>query len=254
MITARTGRTEWEFKDLPPQSGKEGIVASLLDRMGGRYASALDINLAGGASSELFKWFLASVLFGVRIGEGIAMKTYREFEKAGALSARAILDTGWQGLVDILDRGGYVRYDFKTATKLLEIMRALEEKYHGDLNRLHSAAKDETDLEQRLQDLGKGIGPVTANIFLRELRDVWEKAKPRLSEPALLAARNLGLAERTTPDLVLGELQLIWKASARKGSFADFEAALVRLGKNFCGKGKCSSCPMKPECSHGESG
>jgi len=208
----------------------------------------LGISLEGGESRELFRWFLASILFGARIGEAIAIRTYCEFEKRGVLSCRAVLDTGWQGLVDILDRGGYVRYDFKTATKLLEIMRALKEQYQGDLNQLHSAAEDEKDLEQRLRDLGKGIGPVTTNIFLRELRSVWEKAKPVLSEPAMVAARNLGLVKATKSELALDELRHIWKVSALQGRFSDLEAALVRLGKNFCRKGNCSSCPMKLEC------
>jgi hypothetical protein len=35
-----------------------------------------------------------------------------------------------------------------------------------------------------LKALGKGIGDVTANIFLRELRSIWSKAEPLL--PALM--------------------------------------------------------------------
>jgi hypothetical protein len=35
------------------------------------------------------------------------------------------MEKGWDGLVAILDRGGYVCYDYKTATKLLEINRNL---------------------------------------------------------------------------------------------------------------------------------
>ena len=231
-----------------PQGRKEDIVRALFDRMGGTYASALGINLAGSDPAELFRWFLASILFGARIGESIAVKTYREFENTGVVSCATILKTGWQGLVDILDRGGYVRYDFKTATRLLEITGALQEQHQGDLNRLHSAAKDEKDLEQKLQELGKGIGPVTTNIFLRELREVWKKAKPTLSEPAVLAVRSLGLVKTSKPDLALEELQRLWEWSTRQGRFSDFEAALVRLGKNFCRKGKCSACPMKAAC------
>jgi gamma-glutamyl:cysteine ligase YbdK (ATP-grasp superfamily) len=51
-----------------------------------------------------------------------------------------------------------VRYDFKTATKLLEAMRHLVDQYHGNLNTLHDDAKDARDLENRLKALGKGIG------------------------------------------------------------------------------------------------
>jgi len=30
--------------------------------------------------------------------------------------------------------------------------------------------------------------------------------------------------------------------------FPDFEAALLRLGKDYCRKGFCDRCPMKCEC------
>lgn len=228
---------------------QQHVCAKLVKELGGGYSSALSIKLATMESEGMFKWFLASVLFGARIGESIAMRTYREFEKARVLSADAVLETGWQGLVDILDRGGYVRYDFKTATKLLEVMGALKKKYQGDLNRLHFFAKDERDLEDKLHGLGKGIGPVTVNIFLRELRDLWEKAEPPLSEPALLASWNLGLTQATDAASALEELKTMWEASEQgKGRFSDFEAALVRLGKNYCRKKRCSLCPVKQEC------
>ena len=225
------------------------LYTRLLLELGGGYAPALGIDLASMKSDEVFRWFLASVLFGTRIGESIAMNTYKEFEKADVLSSEAVLETGWQSLVDILDRGGYVRYDFKTATKLLEVTQTLKDKYECDFNRLHFFAKDERDLEKKLQRLGKGIGPVTLNIFLRELRDIWDKAETPLSELALLAARNLGLTQATDATVALEELRAMWEVS-EKGElrFSDLEAALVRLGKNYCHKKKCLFCPMKEEC------
>jgi hypothetical protein len=36
------------------------------------------------------------------------------------LTPKQILKTGWDDLVKILDEGGYTRYDFKTADRLLE--------------------------------------------------------------------------------------------------------------------------------------
>lgn len=228
---------------------EQHLCARLVKELGGGYASNLGINLAIMEPDEIFKWFLASVLFGARIGESIAMDTYKEFEKKGVLSPDAILETGWQGLVGILDQGGYVRYDSKTATKLLEVMGAIKEKYKGDLNLLHFSAKDERDLEDKLQGLARGIGPVTVYIFLRELRDLWEKAEPLLCEPELLAAESLGLISATDALSALEELRTMWEASEQgEGRFSDFEAALVRLGKNYCRKKRCSLCPVKPKC------
>ncbi len=45
------------------------------------------------------------------------------------------------------------------------------------MKRLHCAAKDSADLEARVSSF-YGVGPVTTNIFLRELRPVWPKANP----------------------------------------------------------------------------
>ena len=133
----------------------------------------------------------------------------------------------------VLDGGGYVRYDFKTATKLLDVSRALLEKYGGNLNRLHTIASDARDLERRLKALGKGIGDVTVNIFLRELRNIWPKAEPLPSELVLTAAKNLGLIPKAMADQreALQLLKEKWRneGNSPKG-FADFEAALVRLG------------------------
>jgi endonuclease III len=224
-------------------------IAALLDRLGGRFSISLGINLDQGDSHEVFKWFLASILYGARISETIANNTYRVFESSGVLSPDCILETGWDGLVLLLDLGGYVRYDFKTATKLLEVMAALTERFDGDLNVLHAQAQSPRDLEQQLMELGRGIGPATVNIFLRELRDVWEKADPLPQDLAVTAARNLGLVQADERGEVLRELRSLWERQALSGwSFADFESALVRLGKDYCRREKCTTCPVAGEC------
>jgi len=225
------------------------LIKALLDRMGGRFSAALGINLNQGESQKVFRWFLASILYGARISETIANNTYREFERSGVLSPDRILETRWDGLVWILDMGGYVRYDFKTATKLLEVMAALKERYDGDLNALHAQAQGPRDLEQKLMELGRGIGPATVNIFLRELRDVWEKADPLPQDLAVMAARNLGLVQADERGEVLNELRAVWERQALPGwRFADLESALVRLGKDYCRREKCATCPVAEGC------
>jgi len=131
------------------------------------YSKDLGIDLKSGKEEEIFKWFLACLLFGKPIQQKVAKKAYFEFKKAGILSPEKILEAGWDKLVEILDRGHYVRYDFSTATKLLEICKKLKEKY-GTLNNLLNQAKNKKDLEKKLQEF-KGIGPVTVRIFLRDL-------------------------------------------------------------------------------------
>jgi hypothetical protein len=207
--------------------------ARLLRQLGGRYATALGIDLASSRPAARFKWLLAAILYGARISQQVAARTYREFARARVLSPGAILKTGWDGLVAILDRGGYVRYDFKTATKLLLVCESLVKDYGGNLDALHAAARDARDLERRVKALGKGIGEVTAGIFLRELRGVWSKADPGASDLALAGARDLGLVPRRLRDrsAAIRRLRGAWRAAPARGfCFADFEAALVRHG------------------------
>lgn len=207
---------------------------ALVAELGGSYAAKLGINLGGLNPDEIYKWFLAAVLYGARISENIASRTWHEFEGSGVLTPERMISTGWGGLVAILDHGGYVRYDYKTATKLLDINHALLDGYGGNLNTLHAAAANSGDLERRIKDLGKGIGKVTVGIFLRELRGRWEKAEPPLSPLAFMAAQALGYLPNgigSDHKRTLICLQRLWSEHGMTAeSFPDFEAALVREG------------------------
>ena len=185
------------------------------------YSEELGIDLKSGKSEEIFKWFLASILFAKPIRETSAKKTYFCFLKHGITSAKKILDTGWNGLVEILDEGGYTRYDFSTADKLLEVFGNLQKLYNGDLNILHEKAKDSKDLEERIKELGKGIGETTVSIFLREMRYCWKKADPKPSPLVKLAMENLKIKD------------LKKFAQRKKLDLVKLESALVRYAKNF---------------------
>lgn len=228
---------------------KRKTLEALLGKFGKRYSVVLGINLDSGKDEEIFKWFLASILFGAPITETSVIKTYKCFQKYEVLTPKRILETGWDGIVRILDEGSYTRYDFKTADKLLEVMRNLMEKFNGSLKLLHCKASNAKDMENRLKDLGKGIGDVTVSIFLRELREVWEKAKPNPTSLVVSAAKNLGIVENETDENALKQLEDFWAKNKVAGeSFINFETALLRLGKNFCRKRKCASCPVKRDC------
>jgi hypothetical protein len=228
------------------QTTKIGSVAmaratlrNLLEVHGQKYSELLGIDVGSGKQEEVFKWFLASILFGAPISETSAIKTYRCFEKHGATTPRKIVARGWDDLVKILDEGSYTRYDFKTADKLLEVMGNLVELYGGNINSIHAQANDPKDLEIRLKSLGKGIGGVTVSIFLRELRGVWKKADPTPTPLVLLGARNLGIIKTSDRSKALLELEEFWRKNRPpKRDFIEFETALLRFGK-LCRKGKC---------------
>ncbi|HID93474.1 MAG TPA: hypothetical protein EYP60_05190 [bacterium (Candidatus Stahlbacteria)] len=227
------------------------IVKKLTQKMKGAFSKELGIRLETKEPAEIFKWFIASILFGARIGEKIAINTYKEFERRGFDNPQIFIDTGWDGLVEILDIGGYVRYDFKTATKLLEIMNSLIKNYDGSLNELHKRAQNERDLEERIKGLGKGIGDTTVNIFLRELRGIWDKDNPIPGELVLLPVKRLGLSSSKAKKQILKDLQSLWQECRIKNlEFRDFEAALLRIGKDYCRKAKCEPCPMKDYCGY----
>jgi len=186
------------------------------------YSEELGLDLT--KPDDRFKWFIASILFAKRISAEIAKKTFRLFLDEGLTSPERILDAGWNKLVEILDSGGYVRYDFSTASNLLEIMKRLKEEY-GDLEKLHQASSDPADLEKRLMRF-KGIGPVGVNIFLRELRGIWKKAEPKPSRIAVETAKCIGLK-----------------------NVKPYESALVRLRLEYCKRHRCSECPVKEYCN-----
>jgi len=209
-------------------------LVQLVEKKGQRYSKALGINVNSGKDEEIFKWFLASVLFGAPITESSAIRTYRCFEKHGVLTPMMIVKTGWEGLVKILDEGSYTRYDYKTADKLLLVMGNLNSQYGGSLNRLHTEASDSADLEKRLKQLGKGIGDATVSIFLRELRGIWSKADPKPTPLVIKAAAELNITRSDTPQEALRELKRFWKRNPVRGkSFVNFETALFRYGKEL---------------------
>jgi len=138
------------------------------------YARRLQIDLASKNEEELFKWFLACLLFGKPIQTAIAERAYQELVGARLTSPNAVLRAGWNKLVRLLDRAHYVRYDFSTATNLLEVCQELKHRY-GTLTNLLAQARTASELSRTLQEF-KYIGPVTARIFLREVRPIWYRS------------------------------------------------------------------------------
>ncbi len=182
----------------------------------------LDLN----DDKDRLRWFLASLLFAKRISADIAKKTFRRFIDEELTDADAIIKAGWDKLVEVLDSGGYVRYDFSTATNILENYGRLKEDYDGSLEVLHEKALDSKDLEAKLMKF-RGFGPVAMNIFLRELRGIWPKADPDPSKMALETARRLSLNVE---------------------SIGGYESGLVRIDLEYCKKSKCRECPVNFSC------
>lgn len=179
------------------------------------YSEELGIDLSTVDDAELFDWFLASTLFGARISERIAKDTYRSFQRHDLVTPERILDAGFDFLVNpVMREGGYGRYDNQRSRQVLRNCRTLLDEYGGSLDRLHAAATDPRDLEARL-DAFHGIGPVTTNIFLRELRPFWAKSDPDPLPDVMATADRLGVD--------------LGRYDRKSPTFARVEAGLVRL-------------------------
>jgi endonuclease III len=211
----------WFYKD---SRWYESLLTSSIDKLRRirGYPEELELDLR--TPEGRFQWLLASILFAKRISANIAKKTFKIFQAEDLVTAEAILTAGWDKLVSVLDAGGYARYDFSTATNILEISKQLIEKF-GDLEGLYAQAESPKHLEELLGDF-RGIGPVGINIFLRELRGIWDKADPAPSRLAVQVAQKLGITQTK-----------------------EIESQLVRINLEYCRKKACLQCPMKQICS-----
>ena len=181
------------------------------------YSEELGIDLRRAEDGELFKWFLASILFGTRITETIAKNTYQSFEQHHLLEPWKILEAGWNFLVNpVMREGGYVRYDEKTSARILKICQTLLTEYGGSLNTLHEKSTDSDDVETRVIQF-YGVGPVTTNIFLRELRPFWKKSNPEPLPVVKELARRYGIN--------------LDQYDRKSFTFVRIEAGLIRLRK-----------------------
>ncbi len=215
------------------------VVAAL----GGRYSSGLGIDVDAG-DWEAERWFLAATLFGTRIPAVIAERTFRVLDGAGLHRVTQARDIPWGDLVALLDEGGYVRYDFRTATRLHDLAGVLDERYGGQVAEIGRRHHSYPELRRAL-DVLPGWGPVTIQLFLRELRGVWPGAQPPLDERAAAAARHLGFPgpQPGRPDL----RSLAWLAAGSGLDLRDLEGGLVRLA--LAHRHRMDSCPGGPACT-----
>ncbi|RDI63250.1 endonuclease [Nocardia pseudobrasiliensis] len=197
---------------------QDEIVRALLDRAGTSYATEAGISLAD-KPAPLFQLLMLAQLLSTRISAEIAVAAARELVGSGYTTAQRVADADWQELVDALGRAHYKRYDESTASRLGANASYLLDNYHGDLRGLaDEAERDSARLAQLLQNF-QGIGPVGADIFLREAQGVWDWIGPHFDERARKGADRLHLP--TEPE----ELADLSPA----GREADLAAALVRV-------------------------
>ncbi|ELS58176.1 hypothetical protein [Streptomyces viridochromogenes] len=170
------------------------LLRELVDAHGQTFAEEAGIPLKD-TPQPLYRLLVLAHLLSARIRGSIAVDSARELYQAGLRDPRRMADAGWQERVDALGRGGYRRYDERTATQLGDAAELLTDRWGGDLRRLREEADGDVAELRRLLREFPGIGPAGADIFLREVQRVWPEVAPYLDDKALSGARRLGLPE-----------------------------------------------------------
>ncbi|MFF8015129.1 endonuclease [Streptomyces sp. NPDC007929] len=171
---------------------EERVVRELVGAHGLTYAAEAGIALKD-TPQPLYRLLVLSHLLSARIRGSIALATARALHEAGLRDPRRTARASWQERVDALGRGGYRRYDERTATQLGEAAELLNDRWGGDLRRLRREADGEVPELRRLLQEFPGMGPAGAGIFLREAQGVWPEAAPCLDAKALQGAERLHL-------------------------------------------------------------
>src|SRR6201997_3441738 len=178
---------------------------------------------AGGRSNDkpmpLFQLLVLCMLASKPIDAAIAMRAGRELFSDGLRTPKAVLDANRRTMIQAFGRAHYVRYDESSATRLTEIAQRVLDEYSGDLREITRRSADDINAAKRMLKKFKGIGDTGADIYLREVQDVWTWVRPYFDKRAARAAKALGLPADPTK---LGALAP--RANAR------LAAALVRFG------------------------
>jgi len=218
--SAPAGRAGTASSEYAP--GAIELARRVVAVLGGRYSAELGIDVDSG-EAEVERWFVAATLFGARIPARVAERTFGVLAAAGLARIGQMRHVPSADLIAMLDAGGYARYDYRTASRLLELGEIINERYDGQVAVIGRRSAAYPGLRAALDAL-PGWGPVTIRLFLREMRGVWPGADPPPDERAIAAARHLGLLAGRQDEAYLAGLAAECGMDVR-----DLEAGLVRL-------------------------
>ncbi len=173
-------------------SKREQLVRRLLDVAGTTYAAEARIKISD-KPMPLFQLLVLCMLAGKPIDAAIAMSAARELFKAGLRTPKAVLASDRQTMIDAFGRAHYVRYDESSATRLTDMAGLVRDDYSGDLRGLADRSRHDVAAAKRMLEKFKGIGDTAADIYLREVQDVWTWVRPFFDDRATEAAKQLGL-------------------------------------------------------------
>lgn len=133
------------------------------------HAADFDLDVVSN-ENDMFRWFLLAFLLGKPIQSTVAVKTWKLFIDRKVDLPWAILQMSDRQLVSLFHQGGYTRYQHVMTKALRTCMQQLVNQYDGSLYLMIESSENEDELSKRLQKL-YGIGPKTAEIFMRETEE-----------------------------------------------------------------------------------
>jgi len=137
------------------------------------HASDYNLDITSG-DDDMFRWFLLAYLFGKPIQSTVAAQTWQLFIERKLDTPWAILDMSPHRLRSLLDEGKYTRYDEVMTRALRTCMEQLIQSYEGSLMLMYEQSETEDEFSKRLQRL-YGVGPKTAEIFMRETEELFAR-------------------------------------------------------------------------------
>jgi endonuclease III len=173
------------------------VVRRLLNVAGTTYAAEAGVRISDNPM-PLFQLLVLCMLASKPIDAAIAMRAGHELFSEGLRTPKAVLDSDRQTMIDAFGRASYARYDESSATRLTEMARSVLDEYSGDLREIARRSDDDIDAAKQMLKKFKGIGDTGADIYLREVQDVWTWVRPYFDKRAARAAKALGLPSDPT--------------------------------------------------------
>jgi endonuclease III len=173
------------------------VVRRLLNVAGTTYAAEADVRISD-KPMPLFQLLVLCMLASKPIDATIAMRAGHELFSDGLKTPKAVLAADRRTMIDAFGRAHYVRYDESSATRLTEMAQRVVDEYSGDLREIARRSAEDIDVAKRMLTNFKGIGDTGADIFMREVQDVWTWVRPHFDRRATRTAKALGLP--TDPD------------------------------------------------------
>ncbi|MCK9877594.1 hypothetical protein MXD59_17745 [Frankia sp. Ag45/Mut15] len=176
----------------------EAVVAELLERHGRTFAEEIGADVPADTAEGMFALTVFAVLAGAPIRTPSAVAACRALLDAGWTDAAAMAEATGTRRTEVLRGNGYAGYDESISHQLEAACRYLSDTYDGDIRGLRRAADGSPERERALLQRINGIGPVGADIFLREAQAGWDELIPYIDERVCRTARELGLPTSAT--------------------------------------------------------